>query len=144
VTARDERFLAAWDARFGDGCELSPQDIVERWAAIAEDYPGGWVQLAVDLCAGLPNETSEPEFFTPPGGEPLNITPPTLRSVVAELVGGIRSAALSMVEDSGPFSMGAEREYPLPPWATAEPDRCRQALWRSGAGGRVRNEEGSQ
>jgi hypothetical protein len=121
MTTRDERFLAAWDDLFGDGCELSPQDIVERWAAIAEDYPGGWVQLAVDLCAGLPDETAEPEFFTLPSGEALNITPQTLRSVVAELVGGIRSAALSMVEGTAAFSMGAEREHPLPPWATAEP-----------------------
>ena len=105
MTTRDERILAAWDDRFGDGCELSPEEIVERWAAIAEDYPGGWVQLAVDLCAGLPDETPEPEFFTLPSGETLNITPQTLRSVVAELVGGIRSAALSMVEGSAAFSM---------------------------------------
>jgi hypothetical protein len=112
MTTRDERFLAAWDGRFGDGCELSPQEIVERWAAIAEDYPGGWVQLAVDLCAGLPDETPEPDFYTPPGGEPINITPPTLRSLVADLVGGMRSAALSMSD---------ETEHLLPPWTTAEP-----------------------
>ncbi len=116
MTTRDERILAAWDDRFGDGCELSPEEIVERWAAIAEDYPGGWVQLAVDLCAGLPHEAPEPQFYTPPSGEPLNITPLTLRNVVAELVGGMRSAALSMVEKSAVFSIRAEREHPLPPW----------------------------
>ena len=123
MTTRDERILASWDDRYGDGCELSPEDIVERWAAIAEDYPGGWVQLAVDLSAGLPDETPEPDLFTLPSGETVDITPPALRSVVADLVGGMRSAALSMGERSAVswFSMGAESEHPLPPWATAEP-----------------------
>jgi hypothetical protein len=116
MTTRDEGFLTAWDDLFGDGCELSPEDTVERWAAIAEDYPGGWVQLAVDLCAGLPDGTSEPEFFTLPSGETVDITPPTWRSLVADLVGGIRSAALSMAERSAVFSMRAERQHPLPPW----------------------------
>jgi hypothetical protein len=138
MTTRDERFLAAWD----DLCEISPEDIVERWAAIAEGYPGGWVQLAVDLCAGLHDETSEPEFFTLPSGETLDITPPTWRDAVSQLVGEIRTAALSMERRHsacaasrwyGPSEvhravrrppqpgLGAEREHPLPPWATDDP-----------------------
>jgi len=92
MTTPNERLVAAWDSTFGDGCEPSPEDIIDEWADIAAYYPGGWAQLAIDLCNGLPDEAP---------GE-VDLAPPTRRDVLARLIGGMRSIAILMSEEEHP------------------------------------------
>src|SRR5438477_654675 len=67
MTTRNERLVAAWDSDFGDGCEPSPEDIIDQWPVIAADYPGGWAQVAVDVAPVLPDEA-------PPEPDPAAIS----------------------------------------------------------------------
>ena len=102
MTTPNERLVAAWDSTFGDGCEPSPEDIIDEWADSAAYYPGGWAQLAIDLCNGLPDEAPpEPDIVTMPWGE-VDLAPPTRRDVLARLIGGMRSIAILMSEEEHP------------------------------------------
>jgi hypothetical protein len=117
MPTRNERLVAAWDIDFGDGCEPSPEDIIDQWAGIAADYPGGWAQLAIDLFNGLPDESPpEPDIVTMPWGE-VDLAPATRRTVLARLIGGMRSIAISMEDYPPELGAGDHLPDPKPPWA---------------------------